>query len=660
MCAENAKLTGRISMKRITAMLICLILLFSGSVYAYTFPSGFFDINSKYIAAKDSGDLYGMIKYGTEIIKMMKSEPDCDEKRNVLISRYDGVAGAYEKLGDYPAAAEVYQEFYDYAIAFGDKYYDYTRPSREKAMQYRPAVTIMTDGGSDVYFGAKNERKDGVLYGLCSDSAVREELGDESMILLYLELGDEITGYTRKIMQEAKDGGKAVEFALNCKDEGADIDKIYSFEPSLAELSELFSEYSSVPVYLRFAAEFDVWQVPSSPDSFKAAFRFVSSYFKSKNPNVAMVWSMTPSAAWGVNIDDFYPGDEFVDWVGTTLYSQKYFNANPSSSALDSIIFKSGDSSDPVLAIRDIVKKYGSKKPIMISESGSGHKVMSTGEDTTDFALRRMAQLMYYIPMMYPEVKLMTYFDRYIEGSGEKSDYRISTNEALKREYLKASKRFRFVQGGFEGSSPSGAFRELYGAEVDRVFPLYCYAHKFGSEAMKVTYFVDGVYAATSSEIPFEAYIDASKLSGATHKVKSVVLFSDGTTLENEVPITLSGGVSSDINVEISGKFTQFDSTPLICNGRTMVPMRKIFEELGASVSWDGETKTVVGTKGYKKVVITVGSKTMLVDGEKVLLDAVPIVISGRTLVPVRAIAEGLGATVSWDDSAKTVKIELI
>ena len=50
----------------------------------------------------------------------------------------------------------------------------------------------------------------------------------------------------------------------------------------------------------------------------------------------------------------------------------------------------------------------------------------------------------------------------------------------------------------------------------------------------------------------------------------------------------------------------------------------------------------------------------MLVDGEKVTLDAVPIVISGRTLVPVRAIAEGLGATVSWDDSAKTVKIELI
>ena len=112
--------------------------------------------------------------------------------------------------------------------------------------------------------------------------------------------------------------------------------------------------------------------------------------------------------------------------------------------------------------------------------------------------------------------------------------------------------------------------------------------------------------------------------------------------------------------MEISGKPTQFDSAPLICNGRTMVPMRKIFEELGASVSWDGETKTVVGTKGYKKVVITVGSKTMLVDGEKVLLDAVPIVISGRTLVPVRAIAEGLGAIVSWDGETKTVKIKLI
>lgn len=648
-------------MKRILILMVCLLMCLPAKAFAYTFPNGFFDLNNKYISAADSKDYRGMIEYGTKIINMMQNEPDCDEKRNIMISRYNGVSGAYEELGDYDSAAVWYGRFYNYAIGFGDKYYDYTRPAHDKALQYKSSAVMFTDGGENVYYGAKNERKDGVLYGLCSDSAIRDELPDESMILLYHELGDTVSGYERRIMQEAQSGGKAVEFALNCKGEGDDIANIGSFGGSLEEISSLLSEFDSVLVYLRFAAEFDVWTKPTDPESFKSAFRFVSNYFKSRNGNIATVWSMTPSAAWGVNIDDFYPGDDAVDWVGTTLYSQKYFKANKNSPALDTLLFKCGDSSDPVLAIHDLVEKYGSKKPIMISESGSGHKLMSTGEDTTDFALARLKQMMYYVPMVYPQVKVMAYFDRYIEGSNEKSDYRLSNNDALKSEYVKTVKKYRFVQENFGGEANGSAFRALDKSNgVDRVFPLYCYAHKYGAEARSVTYFVDGVYAATSNEIPFESYIDLSKLPGSNHSVKAVVLFSDGTTLETENQVSLSGAVSGDISVEISGNKVEFDSSPLICRNRTMVPMRKIFEELGADVSWDGETKTITGTKGYKTVKMTVGSRFMYVDGNRTELDAVPIIIGGRTLVPVRAIAEGMGCEVSWNDEIKTVEIEPI
>ena len=90
---------------------------------------------------------------------------------------------------------------------------------------------------------------------------------------------------------------------------------------------------------------------------------------------------------------------------------------------------------------------------------------------------------------------------------------------------------------------------------------------------------------------------------------------------------------------------------------RTLVPMRKIFEELGATVSWDENTQTASGTKNGKTVSLTVGSRTMNVGGTEITLDTPPIVLSDRTLVPARAVAEGMGCNVNWDGASNTVII---
>ncbi len=112
-----------------------------------------------------------------------------------------------------------------------------------------------------------------------------------------------------------------------------------------------------------------------------------------------------------------------------------------------------------------------------------------------------------------------------------------------------------------------------------------------------------------------------------------------------------------DIRVEVDGKIVEFDVPPKIINDRTMVPMRAIFEKLGASVNWDDSSKTVTAVKDSITVSATIGSYTIIVNGQAKTIDTVPVIVDSRTLVPVRFISESLGYGVAWDDASKKVTI---
>lgn len=91
----------------------------------------------------------------------------------------------------------------------------------------------------------------------------------------------------------------------------------------------------------------------------------------------------------------------------------------------------------------------------------------------------------------------------------------------------------------------------------------------------------------------------------------------------------------------------------------TLVPVRFVSEQLDAEVSWDGDKQqaTVVDILSGKTLVFTIGSKTVLVDGQPVELEATAALTGGSTYVPVRFIAENFGAKVGWDADTRTVSI---
>ncbi|MBQ7793274.1 MAG: DUF4163 domain-containing protein [Clostridia bacterium] len=114
----------------------------------------------------------------------------------------------------------------------------------------------------------------------------------------------------------------------------------------------------------------------------------------------------------------------------------------------------------------------------------------------------------------------------------------------------------------------------------------------------------------------------------------------------------------ADVTVFIDGTEVVFDEQPpVIINDRAFVPMRKIFEELGAYVDWIAETSTVYASKRFQNVTLTVGVEEYYVNEDMYILDAPAVIMNSRALVPVRVVAESLGADVLWDGANQRVMI---
>ena len=116
--------------------------------------------------------------------------------------------------------------------------------------------------------------------------------------------------------------------------------------------------------------------------------------------------------------------------------------------------------------------------------------------------------------------------------------------------------------------------------------------------------------------------------------------------------------MSKDIDVSINEKFLFFDQEPIIENGRTLVPLRIIFEELGAEVEWDGNTRTVTAKKGNIMISLRIDDDTMYKNDSTITLDVPATIKNGRTLVPVRAVSEAFDCIVEWNADMRTVIIE--
>lgn len=111
------------------------------------------------------------------------------------------------------------------------------------------------------------------------------------------------------------------------------------------------------------------------------------------------------------------------------------------------------------------------------------------------------------------------------------------------------------------------------------------------------------------------------------------------------------------VRVFVDGQLVQFDQPPIVVGARVLVPLRGIFERLGATVEWEAGTRTVLAVSGSTVVELVIGRRTARVNDRVVQLDVPAMVVRGRTLVPLRFVSESIGAEVQYQDSTRTVLI---
>lgn len=130
------------------------------------------------------------------------------------------------------------------------------------------------------------------------------------------------------------------------------------------------------------------------------------------------------------------------------------------------------------------------------------------------------------------------------------------------------------------------------------------------------------------------------------------VLFSTAAFAQNE-----------KVTIMLDGKELSCDVAPQLVNSRTMLPMRAIFESLGAEVNWMGDDEIIIATRGEYMIALQIGNPVMSLQkisdskNEVIELDVAPYLHNDRTMVPVRAVAEALECQVDWIDETWTVVI---
>lgn len=113
-------------------------------------------------------------------------------------------------------------------------------------------------------------------------------------------------------------------------------------------------------------------------------------------------------------------------------------------------------------------------------------------------------------------------------------------------------------------------------------------------------------------------------------------------------------------NMTVNGTEKPIDAegtVPVIVNGRTLLPVRAVVEEMGGTVAWNGEKREVTLKLAEDEIRLTIDSTTATLNGKAQTLDAAPAILNGRTMLPIRFVAESFRFDVAWDGATQTVTV---
>ena len=414
-------------------------------------------------------------------------------------------------------------------------------------------VVSSTPGSDYVYYGSRAEPNGGVYFGRFAEEGVisgtkrgavnSAALANESIVAHYLELYDTegLEHWSYIFGPIIADGSHALLINLNFSGENEDLGPIVNgtYDSKLRKDFQYLNTLSC-PVLVRIGGEMNVWSPKAAnADEFINAYRHVVDLLRANAPQAAAVFSPNFSSEDKLDMDKYYPGDSYVDWVGCSLY---FHYAVP---GYQKPIFRGSGPTygDPMLNVQQCANLSSlHNKPLIITEGGS---TLDYEGDHSAFVSERLDKEMSFLPMVYPQIKAIV-SSNYADPEYNQT-FDFSKNSTANAGYQHGVDHNPTLLHSVNSTPSYYTKVSAYTGPWEGTMKLAAYT--WSSEKLTATWYVDGAKMDTPTNYPYNLYLNADSLSSGSHTV--TVTFSNGATKSCTIN-TQGGGQSSASNPQPS------------------------------------------------------------------------------------------------------------
>ena len=435
-----------------------------------------------------------------------------DSSSNAML--YKHLGECYSNLYDYEKAAICFRReafFWDNTLGMEQSYIDAMRRANliKTGTQIYVRSTDKSMGGR-IDFGVNHEPDGGIYLGAYAENDTKiydpyspnkfymdtfpKLVGkDSAAYLLYIPYGTDITIYNTHI-QKAIDANKILQVSLEPRNGLYEVNGNDGYLIKLA----MHMENSGCKMMLRFAGEMNdmssMWYTDSE-ELFIRKFRTVAEVFHKYAPSVPVIWA--PNHFPADTMADYYPGDEYVDYVGLSSYKMHEIITDPLGQGIDRSRWSN--------QLDKLYSLYGHKKPIVIVEGGASYMDYDTWADITPFASSQLKDFYTYLPIKYPNVKMCFIFD----ADRERQKFSLSNNETYLNAYKQGISSDLFV-GNVNNSSYKYDYYEIGNNVTVKAekTELCSYIITPTNDVAYVIYYINGAYHGTVSHAPYNIGVD--------------------------------------------------------------------------------------------------------------------------------------------------------
>ena len=509
--------------RRIISALVCVNIMIL-TFCRISFAEGFWDVYRDYQQAIEKNNSAEIIACVKRIENVYKNPVDEIEYKRLTFAQ-ERAGLEYEKLYDYASAADYYNRSlngYKWLNGNGSGYGDKlkTIPAIIQQLNGMFEVYTLSDNAYDTPFHGEINEPDsnaGTLFGMCSAYGEVQQSAD----LIYVQFfTEDISKFAWKLPE---DKNTLVEIGWNVPNEnyGDLIGVLECYDYIKRNVDWLSAQ--DYKFLIRFGAEVNCWEDLSNHvtpqekqlfiEKYKNAFSAVADCVHKYAPNCAMVYSPNDISNLNYDIDEFYPGDEYVDWVGMSTYNNISAASGNVGNQYDAL-YGRGVYENQMIRIKKIVDLYADRKPILISECGFAYRDDS-GIQTYAHASQSLKYFYTYVNMLFPQIRAVLYFNVDINGKS----YSVLNNSNFKNLYLDIIGANLPMQKTLTGNGKSYIRLSNFNENTDE---LTFYSYSYHPRVIPtVTYELDGNVLQSAQTYPYKCTLERPNPGFHTFKVTS-------------------------------------------------------------------------------------------------------------------------------------------